>query len=97
MNTDEKERFIKMEQSVEEIKTDISVIKTALVGNALSNNKGLVGDITILKAEIDILKSEIKTLTEEKIKHREFIRLITWLITIIGAGIIGVGIRFFFK
>lgn len=97
MNTDEKDRFIKMEQSVEEIKTDISVIKTALVGNTLSNNKGLVGDITVLKAEIEILKSEIKTLTEEKIKNKEFIKLITWLITIIGAGIIGVVIKLIFK
>ena len=97
MNVDEKQRFIKMEQSVEEIKTDISVIKTALVGNELSNDKGLVGDILVLKAEQELLKAEVKQLTEEKIKNSIYIRLITWLSTIIGAGVIGLVLKYIFQ
>ena len=97
MNGDEKERFIKMEQSVEEIRTDISVIKTALVGNELSNDKGLVGDILVLKAEQELLKAEVKQLTEEKIKNSIYIRLITWLSAIIGTGVIGFVLKYIFQ
>ena len=97
MSVDEKERFIKMEQSVEEIKTDISVIRTALVGNELSNDKGLVGDILVLKAEQELLKAEVKQLTEEKIKNSIYIRLITWLSAIIGAGVIGFVLKYIFQ
>lgn len=97
MNVDEKERFIKMEQSVEEIKTDISVIKTALIGNELSNDKGLVGDIVVVKAEIELLKAEVKQLTEDKIKNSIYIRLITWLSAIIGTGVIGFVLKYIFQ
>ena len=97
MNEGEKQRFIKMEQSVEEIKTDISVIRTALVGNELSNDKGLVGDIVVVKAEIELLKAEVKQLTEEKIKNTIYIRLITWLSTIIGAGVLGFILKYVFQ
>lgn len=97
MNVDEKQRFEKMEQSVEEIRTDISVIKTALVGNELSNDKGLVGDILVLKAEQELLKAEVKQLTEEKIKNSIYIRLITWLSAIIGTGVIGFVLKYIFQ
>ena len=97
MTQDENKRLTKMEQSVEEIKTDISVIKSALIGNELSNDKGLVGDIVVVKAEIELLKSEVKQLTEEKIKNTIYIRLITWLSTIIGAGVIGFVLRYIFQ
>jgi hypothetical protein len=97
MNIDEKQRFEKMEQSVEEIKTDISVIKTALIGNELSNDKGLVGDIVVVKAEIELLKAEVKQLTEDKIKNSIYIRLITWLSAIIGTGVIGFVLKYIFQ
>ena len=86
-----------MEQSVEEIKTDISVIKTALIGNELSNDKGLVGDIVVVKAEIELLKAEVKQLTEDKIKNSIYIRLITWLSAIIGTGVIGFVLKYIFQ
>lgn len=86
-----------MEQSVEEIKTDISVIKTALIGNELSNDKGLVGDIVVVKAEIELLKAEVKQLTEDKIKNSIYIRLITWLSAIIGTGVIGFVLKYLFQ
>ena len=97
MNVDEKQRFEKMEQSVEEIRTDISVIKTALIGNELSNDKGLVGDIVVVKAKIELLKAEVKQLTEDKIKNSIYIRLITWLSAIIGTGVIGFVLKYIFQ
>ena len=97
MNVGEKQRFEKMEQSVEEIRTDISVIKTALIGNELSNDKGLVGDIVVVKAEIELLKAEVKQLTEDKIKNSIYIRLITWLSAIIGTGVIGFVLKYIFQ
>ena len=97
MTQDENKRLTKMEQSVEEIKTDISVIKSALIGNELSNDKGLVGDIVVVKAEIELLKTEVKQLTEEKIKNTIYIRLITWLSTIIGAGVLGFVLKYIFQ
>ena len=97
MNVDEKQRFEKMEQSVEEIKTDISVIKTALIGNELSNDKGLVGGLVVVKAEIELLKAEVKQLTEDKIKNSIYIRLITWLSAIIGTGVIGFVLKYLFQ
>ena len=97
MTQDENKRLTKMEQSVEEIKTDISVIKYALVGNELSNDKGLVGDIVVVKAEIELLKAEVKQLIEEKIKNTIYIRLITWLSTIIGAGVLGFVLKYIFQ
>lgn len=97
MNVDEKQRFEKMEQSVEEIRTDISVIKTALIGNELSNDKGLVGGLVVVKAEIELLKAEVKQLTEDKIKNSIYIRLITWLSAIIGTGVIGFVLKYIFQ
>ena len=96
-NIERKQRFEKMEQSVEEIRTDISVIKTALIGNELSNDKGLVGGLVVVKAEIELLKAEVKQLTEDKIKNSIYIRLITWLSAIIGTGVIGFVLKYLFQ
>ena len=45
MTADEKEKFTKMEQSVEEIKYDIAQIKSALLGNEMSGDRGIIGQI----------------------------------------------------
>ena len=93
MSPEEKERFIKVEKSVEDIKTDVSVIKSALLGNELSGDRGLVGQITVLKAELELLKQEVTELTEEKIKNSILIKIITWLSVVIGTGVIGFVLR----
>ena len=97
MNVDEKQRFEKMEQSVEEIRTDISVIKTALIGNELSNDKGLVGGLVVVKAETELLKAAVTQPTEDNIKNSIYIRLITWLSAIIGTGVIGFVLKYIFQ
>jgi len=76
MTAEEKEKFTKMEQSVEEIKTDVSEIKSALIGNPLSGERGVVGQVGMLKAEIDYLKKDIKELQEEKARNSVYIKII---------------------
>ena len=43
MNAEEKEKFTKMEQGVEDIRVDIAEIKHALIGSTFSGDKGLMG------------------------------------------------------
>ena len=65
MTADEKEKFTKMEQSVEEIKYDIAQIKSALLGNEMSGDRGIIGQIGSQKSDIDIFKKELNELIEE--------------------------------
>ena len=72
-----------------QIEKDIAEIKTALLGNLLSGDKGLVGRIEILTAKQEILEDRIEALIEEKIRNTVYIKIITWLASIIGAGFVG--------
>ena len=69
MTEDEKEKFTKMEQSVEEIKYDIAQIKSALLGNEMSGDRGIIGQMNLQKAEIDFLKKDLDDLKKEAIKN----------------------------
>jgi len=96
MNAEENKRLTKMEQSVEEIKTDISVIKSALIGNELSGEGGVVGQVTALKEEVNFLKVDIKTLQEEKTKNSVYIKQLSYVIGIIVTGFIGGIVKYLF-
>lgn len=69
MTADEKEKFTKMEQSVEEIKYDIAQIKSALLGNEMSGDRGIIGQMNLQKAEMDFLKKDLDDLKKEAIKN----------------------------
>ena len=73
MTEDEKEKFTKMEQSVEEIKYDIAQIKSALLGNEMSGDRGIIGQMTLQKAELDFLKKDLDDLKKEAIKNGVYI------------------------
>ena len=73
MTADEKEKFTKMEQSVEDIKTDIAQIKSALIGNEMSGDRGIIGQVTLQKAEMDFLKKDLDDLKKEAIKNGVYI------------------------
>ena len=79
MTPEEKEKFTKMEQSVEEIKQDISVIKSALVGNELTKDSGLIGKVTTLQAEIDFLKSDLKVLQDDRTRNAVYIKQLSFV------------------
>ena len=69
MTADEKEKFTKMEQSVEEIKYDIAQIKSALLGNEMSGDRGIIGQMNLQKAEMDFLKKDLDDLKKEAIRN----------------------------
>lgn len=89
MTQEEKIRFDKMENNVEKIQSDVMEIKSALLGNVLSGEKGLTGRIDVLTAKQELQEAQIKTLIEEKAKNAVYVKLINWLLTVIGVGIIG--------
>lgn len=88
MNIDEKTRFEKMEKSVESIQSDVTEIKSALLGNPMSGDKGIRGRIDGIEIEQESQAALIKTLIEEKIKNAIYIKLINWLLIVIGGGVI---------
>ena len=73
MTTDEKEKFTKMEQSVEDIKTDIAQIKSALIGNEMSGDRGIIGQMTLQKAEMEFLKKDLEDIKKESLKNGVYI------------------------
>ena len=68
MTPDEIEKFTKMEQSVEEIKNDISEIKSALIGNILSGDRGLIGQVNLLKQELEYVRKDLNTVQTENVR-----------------------------
>ena len=97
MTPEEKTKFEKMENTVEKIQTDVMEIKSALLGNSMSGDKGLVGRIEVLNVSHENLECQVKTLIEEKIKNALYIRLINWLLVVIGTAVIGGVITLFFN
>jgi len=97
MSPEEKIKFEKMENTVEKIQTDVMEIKSALLGNSMSGDKGLVGRIEVLNVSHENLECQVKTLIEEKIKNALYIRLINWLLVVIGTAVIGGVITLFFN
>lgn len=97
MSPEDRKNFEKMENTVDKIQNDVTEIKSALLGNQLSGDKGLVGRIEVLNISHEVLEAQVKTLIEEKIKNAIYIRLINWLLAVIGMGIIGSVITLFFN
>lgn len=88
MTIEEKARFDKMENNVEQIQSDVKEIKTALLGSTLSGEKGIVGRLNTIDTRQDCIELEIKELRDERVKNTVYVKIITWLVGIIGAGII---------
>jgi len=84
----EKEKFEKMEVTVDKIQADVAEIKSALLGNPLSGDKGLTGRIDVLTAKQEILETQVKVLQEEKTKNTVYVKLINWLLAVVGVAFI---------
>jgi len=97
MTPEEKQRFDKMEGNVENIQHDVSLIKSAIMGNTLSGEKGLVGQMLSNKAELEAIKAEVKILNEYRIKNTEYVKIIIWCVSSIVAGTITLIFSFFKK
>ena len=97
MTTDEKEKFTKMEQSVEEIKYDIAQIKSALLGNEMSGDRGIIGQMTLQKAEMDFLKKDLDDLKKEAIKNGVIINQLKYVTGVAVVGVIALIIKLIFS
>ena len=97
MTADEKEKFTKMEQSVEDIKTDIAQIKSALIGNEMSGDRGIIGQVTLQKAEMDYLKKDLEDVKKEAIKNGVVINQLKYVAGASVIVVIGIAVKLIFN
>ena len=96
MTPDEKEKFTKMEQSVEEIKSDISEIKSALIGNTLSGDRGLIGQVTLLKNELEYVRKDLNVVQKENVRITLIMKQLGFVTGVLVTGFIGAIIKLIF-
>ena len=97
MTADEKEKFTKMEQSVEEIRYDIAQIKSALLGNEMSGDRGIIGQVTLQKAEMDYLKKDLEDVKKEAIKNGVIINQLKYVAGASVIVVIGIAVKLIFN
>ena len=97
MTADEKEKFTKMEQSVEEIKYDIAQIKSALLGDEMSGDRGIIGQVTLQKAEMDFLKKDLEDVKKEAIKNGVIINQLKYVAGASVIVVIGIAVKLIFN
>jgi hypothetical protein len=97
MTAEEKEKFTKMEQSVEEIKSDVAQIKSALIGNEISGDRGIIGQVTLLKAEIEYLKKDLDVVQKEAVRNGVIINQLKYVAGTAVAGVIALIIKLIFS
>mgnify|MGYP003617806192 CR=1 FL=1 len=96
MTPDEKEKFTKMEQSVEEIKSDISEIKSALIGNILSGDRGLIGQVTLLKQELEFVRKDLDVVQKENVRITLIMKQLGFVTGVLVTGFITAIIKLIF-
>mgnify|MGYP001147686613 FL=1 len=96
MTAEEKEKFTKMEQSVEEIKSDVAQIKSALIGNEISGDRGIIGQMTLQKAEMDFFKKDLEDVKKEAIRNGVIINQLKYVTGVAVAGVIALIIKLIF-
>jgi hypothetical protein len=96
MTADEKEKFTKMEQSVEEIKSDISEIKSALIGNTLSGDRGLIGQVNLLKNELEYVRKDLNVVQKENVRITLIMKQLGFVTGVLVTGFLGAVIKLIF-
>ena len=96
MTADEKEKFTKMEQSVEEIKSDISEIKSALIGNPLSGDRGLIGQVNLLKQELEFVRKDLDVVQKENVRITLIMKQLGFVTGVLVTGFITAIIKLIF-
>ena len=96
MTADEKEKFTKMEQSMEEIKSDISEIKSALIGNTLSGDRGLIGQVNLLKNELEYVRKDLNIVQKENVRITLIMKQLGFVTGVLVTGFLGAIIKLIF-
>jgi hypothetical protein len=88
--TEDNKRLVAMEESFKGMKEDITEIKSALIGNGLSGDKGMVG-------KVEKLEKQVLQLTEDRIKNTVYIKQLTFVLSAVAIAVIGIIITNYFK
>lgn len=88
--TEDNKRLVAMEESFKGMKEDITEIKSALIGNGLSGDKGMVG-------KVEKLEEQVLKLTEERIKNTVYIKLLSFVLTAVTTAVIGIIVTNYFR
>jgi hypothetical protein len=75
--------FKDMKEDFKGMQEDITEIKSALIGNEISGDKGMVG-------KVDRLEFELSKLTEDRIKNSIYITQLSWAMKAIGTTVTGI-------
>ena len=97
MNAEEKEKFTKMEQGVEDIRVDIAEIKQALIGNSMSGDKGLIGQVNSQKEELNSLRKSLETVQKDAIENKLIITQLKYVTGVAVAGLVSILIKIIFS
>lgn len=97
MNAEEKEKFTKMEQGVEDIRVDIAEIKHALIGNSMSGDKGLIGQVNSQKEELNSLRKSLETVQKDAIENKLIITQLKYVTGVAVAGLVSILIKIIFS
>ena len=96
MTPEEQKKLVKMEQSVEEIKSDISEIKSALIGNPLSGDRGLIGQVNLLKNELEYVRKDLNVVQKENIRITLIMKQLGFVTGVLVTGFITAIIKLIF-
>lgn len=84
-------------QIMGQIEKDIAEIKTALLGNALSGDEGLVGKIRKIETRQDLQDNRIEALVKSKIKNDVYSGIIIFVAGLLVTGFVGLLFNYFNK
>jgi len=96
MTPEEQKKLVKMEQSVEEIKSDISEIKSALIGNPLSGDRGLIGQVNLLKKELEFVRKDLDVVQKENVRITLIMKQLGFVTGTLVTGFLGAVIKLIF-
>ena len=96
MTAEEQKKLVKMEQSVEEIKSDISEIKSALIGNSLSGDRGLIGQVSLLKQELEFVRKDLDVVEKENVRITLIMKQLGFVTGVLVTGFITAIIKLIF-
>ena len=77
-----------LKKDMQQISDDVKEIKTALVGNPMTKDDGMVGKLREVVYDLEAQKKEIDGLKEDRIRNTVYMQIILWFSGIAGTAVI---------